>query len=185
MPSSAEPSPQRDPAAGPAVYLPDPSSFSYSSTESSTATGRPCFSIVTGSARAVSISRPHPFLAFPGAITFIVWLPFRLSYFGHNPKLNATVAFVMDVSAQPHQHLRGSWPARRGALPSTSGRLSRGQRFSSSAPWRRSTCCLGDCHSRCSRASARGRAACCMAVGRGAAARPRRGRASGRPHSSR
>ena len=42
-----------------------------SSTESITATARPCFAMVTGSARAVSISKPNPFLAFPADMTFI------------------------------------------------------------------------------------------------------------------
>ena len=45
-------------------------SCSYSSTESTTATGCPYFWIVTGSARAMSISKPKPFFAFPAAITF-------------------------------------------------------------------------------------------------------------------
>ena len=60
----------------------------------------------------------------------------------------------------------------------------RGQRFSSSAPWRRSMCCLDDCHSRYSRASAQGRAAWRMAFGRAATARRRREPAFGRPHRS-
>lgn len=44
---------------------------SYSSVERTTTTGRPCFSIVTGSARAVSKSKPKPFLASFADIDFI------------------------------------------------------------------------------------------------------------------
>jgi hypothetical protein len=56
-------------------------------------------------------------------------------------------------------------------LSLNSGATWPGQRFSFSAPWKRSTCCLDDCHSRCSRASAQRRAPWCAAVGRAATAR--------------
>lgn len=36
-----------------------------------TATGRPCFAMVTGSTRAVSIRKQNPFFAFPAEMTFI------------------------------------------------------------------------------------------------------------------